>query len=132
MKKVVLLSSLLLICVIFVGIGVGYFSSKEKSDVVPEGYFAVFHGGCCEVTQSTYVYKIDNGHANMGFKYVNTVNTTESWGSTNWIIEIVDEGEVTWTDDVFKVAKEHGAYSYVIEDGEKYTIEEYMNRFLMN
>ena len=89
---------------------------------VPDGYIAVFNGGAGEITYSTYVYKIDNGQANYGFKYVNTINTTESWGSPNWNIKVVKTGTVDWTDDVFKVAEEHGAYSYVIYNGQNYTI----------
>ena len=94
----------------------------------------MFHGGSGEVTKSTYIYKIDNGHANMGFKYINTENHTESWGSSEWITKIVDEGEFDFTDGAFVVAKKHGAYSYVVEPGndKTYTIEEYQNRFIMN
>ena len=61
-------------------------------------------------------------------------NTTVSWGSPEWEIKITDSGEVTWTDDVFPVAKKHGAYSYVKipNDDKTYTIEEFQERFLMN
>ena len=57
-----------------------------------------------------------------------------TWGSPEWEIKITDSGEVTWTDDVFPVAKKHGAYSYVKipNDDKTYTIEEFQERFLMN
>jgi hypothetical protein len=107
---------------------------KPKGDNIPNDYIAIFNGGSEEITYSTYIYKIDNGQANMGFKYINTVNTTVSWGSPEWEIKITDSGEVTWTDDVFPVAKKHGAYSYVKipNDDKTYTIEEFQERFLMN
>jgi hypothetical protein len=87
---------------------------------IPEDYLAVFRG---DNSYSTYIYKIDNEHANMGFKYINTKGN-----------KVMKTGEVTWTDDVFKVAKDHGAYSYVKipGDSKKYSIEEFQNQFLMN
>ena len=107
---------------------------KPKGDNIPNDYIAIFNGGSGEITYSTYIYKIDNGQANMGFKYINTVNTTVSWGSPEWENKNTDSGEVTWTDDVFPVAKKHGAYSYVKipNDDKTYTIEEFQERFLMN
>lgn len=111
-----------------------FFIVKPKDNSIPEDYIAVFNGGAGEITHSTYIYKIDNDHDNMGFKYINTVNTTTSWGSPDWEIEVVKTGEVTWTDDVFKVAKDHGAYSYVKvpNDDKTYSIEEFQKIFLMN
>ena len=116
------------------------FNEKElkkdisQSAVIPEGYLFVFHGGRGKVTTSTYIYKIDNGQANMGFKYINTTNHPESWDSSNVIIKIVDEGEFDFSDGAFAVAKTHGAYTYVMEPGndKQFTIEEYQNRFIMN
>lgn len=80
------------------------------------------------------IYKENNGHANSDFKYINTENTTEFYGSSNWIIKITDKGTVTWTDDVFKVAYENNTYSYVQlpSDTKTYTIEEFQSMFLMN
>lgn len=130
MKKVILI--IIFLCVILVGV---YLVIRYKNNnEIPEGYIAVFNGGAGEIVYSTYVYKIDNGHANYGFKYINTVSTTVSWGSTEWNEEIVGRGKVDWTDDVFTVAKKNDAYDYVrIPNSTRtYTIEEFMTMFMMN
>ena len=94
----------------------------------------IIDGGAGEITYETYIYKKDNGHANSGFDYINVTNTTVSWGSSEWNSKITKRGSVQWTDDVFEVAKENGAYSYVtLPNSDKtYTIEQYMSMFLMN
>ncbi len=134
-KSLCFILGVVLILGVLIGIN-AYVQNDKKyvSDEIPEGYLFVFHGGSGEVTKSTYIYKIDNGHANMGFKYINTENHTESWGSANWVIKIVDEGEFDFTDGAFVVAREHGAYSYITEPGNEknFTIEEYQGRFIMN
>ena len=106
-------------------------ANKSK---VPSNYIAVFHGGVGEITYETYIYKDNNGHDNMGFSYINTTSTTKSWGSSEWNTRIDGRGSVTWTDDVFPVAKEHGAYSYVTipNSDETYSIEEFTKMFLMD
>ena len=104
------------------------------TDKIPDGYIAIFHGGVGEQTYETYIYKKDNGHDNSGFDYINVTSTTVSYGSSEWNSEITKRGSVQWTDDVFEVAKENGAYSYVtLPNSDKtYTIEQYMRMFLMN
>lgn len=91
-------------------------------------------GGVGEVTYSTYIYKIDNGQANYGFKYINTTNTTVSFGKDEWKVKITGRGEVSWTDNVFEVAINNNAYSYVILPGSDkiYSIEEFMGMFMMD
>ncbi len=124
--------------IIIISLLVGYIiytnKSKTESDLIPEGYISVFHGGVGEITYETYIYKEDNDHYNSGFSYINVTNTTESYGSNKWISKITKHGSVQWTDDVFIVAKENNAYSFVtIPNSDKtYTIEEYMKMFLMN
>lgn len=110
------------------------FIKSSDNEIIPDGYIAVFHGGVGEQTYQTYIYKIDNGQANRGFKYINVTSTTEFWGSPNWITEINDEGEFDWTDGAFIVAEKHGAYSYVTvpNNDEVYTIEEFQKKFIMN
>ena len=39
---------------------------KPKGDNIPNDYIAIFNGGSGEITYSTYIYKTDNGQANMG------------------------------------------------------------------
>lgn len=94
---------------------------------VPDDYIAVFHGESGTITYETYIYKRNNGRANSGFNYVNVTSSKENK-------KITKHGSVQWTDDVFKVAYENNAYSYVTlpNNNKKYTIEEYMKMFLMN
>ena len=72
--------------------------------------------------------------ANSGFNYVNVTKTTTHWGSSEWNTKITKSGSVQWTDNVFEVARENNAYSCVTlpNSNKIYTIEEYMQMFLMN
>lgn len=72
-----------------------------------------------------------SGQKNYGFKYINTTNTTTYWGSFKWKINITDNDEAMYLDEVFNVAKKNNAYSYVRlpSDNKIYTIEEYMKMF---
>ena len=132
-NKKVFLFVVILIIVIFI---VSYIIViiKKNNGKIPDDYIAVFHGGSGETTYETYIYKIDNGHANFGFDYINVTNTTKFWGSDEWDTKITQRVSVQWTDDVFGIAKENNAYSYVtLPNSDKtYTIEEFMKMFLMN
>ena len=107
---------------------------NTDNDKVPDGYIAVFHGGSGEITYETYIYKINNKQANSGFNYVNVTKTTTHWGSSEWNTKITKSGSVQWTDNIFEVARENNAYSCVTlpNSNKIYTIEEYMQTFLMN
>ena len=129
--KLIIIFIFVLILIIF---GLCFYFKYKNNGNVPDDYLAIFHGGSGEVTYSTYIYKIDNGHANYGFRYINTVNSTKSWGSSEWNVKVVGKGEVTWTDEVFSVAKKNGAYQYVaLPNSDKtYSIDEFQRMFLMN
>ena len=134
MKKKVIIGVSILLCVLLVMVcflAKNYSTGKET---ISTNYIAVFHGGVGEITYETYIYKINNGHANSGFKYVNVTSTTKSWGSSEWDSRITKKGKCQWTDDVFKIAKENNAYSYVtVPDNNKiYSIEEFEKVFLMD
>ena len=133
-KKLFCIFAILIIIVLVIGSIIYINKNKTNNDRIPDGYIAIFHGGAGEITYETYIYKKDNGHANSGFDYINVTNTTVSWGSSEWNSKITKRGSVQWTDDVFEVAKENGAYSYVtLPNSDKtYTIEQYMGMFLMN
>lgn len=125
------------VTVVFIAVVLLFLSLRHEvfyGDEIPEDYVAVFHGGSGELTYSTYIYKIDNGHANYGFEYINTTNTTKSWGSPEWEVKITDKGKFNWTDGAFTVAKKNNAYSYVKIPGDKktYSIEEFQGMFIMN
>ena len=133
-KRVIIIVSILMAIVVVCGIL--FFNKKEMvlPSNIPDGYIAVFHGGVGELTYSTYIYKIDNGQANYGFEYINTTNTTKSWGSSEWDVEITKKGKFDWTDGAFSVAKKNNAYSYVTRPGDDktYSIEEFQGMFIMN
>lgn len=133
MKKIrIAIISITFIILLFIG-GFVILNKRNDSDI-PENYVAIFHGGVGEKLYETYIYKIDNGHANYGFKYINVTKTTKSYGSSDWVYEITDKGEFDWTDGAFRVAQENGANSYVTlpNNDKKYTIEEFQRMFLMN
>lgn len=132
-----IITILVLVTVVFVSVVLFILSLRNEryfESGISEDYIAVFHGGSGEITYSTYIYKIDNKQANYGFRYINTTNTTKSWGSSEWKIKITDKGKFDWTDGAFIVAKENNAYSYVTIPGDKksYTIEEFKRMFIMN
>ena len=133
-KKIIIWIGVILVIVALIIGSIIYINNKQNNFKIPDGYISVFHGGEGEETYETYIYKNDNGHDNYGFDYINVTNTTVSWGSSEWNSKITKRGSVQWTDEVFEVAKENNAYSYVTlpNSEEIYTIEQYMNRFLMN
>lgn len=107
---------------------------KDISNSIPNDYIAIFHGGVGEQTYQTYIYKINNGQANFGFKYINVTSTTESLKSSKRKYKINNKGRFDWTDEAFTVAKKHGAYSYVTvpNDDKIYSIEEFKIEFIMD
>ena len=106
-------------------------NKQEENETIPSDYMFYFAGGNDKITYMTYIYKIDNNQDNYGFKYI---NTTKKEVDGKEIEEIVGKGEVSWTEDVFVVARKHGAYSYVQYNGlvNQYTIDEFQVRFLMD
>ena len=105
---------------------------SKDSNKIPDNYIAIFNGESGEITHQTYIYKINKNKENYKFKYINTINTTEHWGSSNWKIKIIKEGKIKSTDEVFEVAKNNNAYSYVTipNSDEKYIIEEYKKELI--
>ena len=134
-KKIFWLIMILIIIALMVSyILVTINKNNTDNDKIPDGYIAVFHGGSGEITYETYIYKINNKQANSGFNYVNVTKTTTHWGSSEWNTKITKSGSVQWTDNIFEVARENNAYSCVTlpNSNKIYTIEEYMQMFLMN
>lgn len=121
----------IIILLVIVGLG-GVFRFRYYSGNIPDNYVAIFHGGVGERVFETYIYKTKNNQDNYGFKYINVTATTKYYGSSEWESKITSRGRVAWTSDVFKVAKENSAYSYVtVPNGDKvYTIEEFKRIFI--
>ena len=90
-----------------------------------EDAIAIFHDS--NDINRTYIYKEDNGQANMGFRYINAIGHGKSY-------KIFSKGVFDFTDGAFEIAKEHGAYNYVTVPGNerKYSIEEFQSMFIMN
>lgn len=90
-----------------------------------EDAIAIFHDS--NDINRTYIYKEDNGQANMGFRYINAIGHGKSY-------KIFSKGVFDFTDGAFTIAKEHGAYNYVTVPGNerKYSIEEFQSMFIMN
>ena len=123
---------ILIIAVIAFIIVYNFIGKEEKLVEIPQDYIAVFNGGSGERTNSTYVNKLNNGLDNHGYKYINTTNTTKSWGSSEWNVEITSQGELTWQEEVFTIAEKNNAYSYVKipNDDNTYSIDEFKTMFI--
>ena len=133
-KRVITIVSILMVIVVVCGLFLFNKNDIYLLSEIPDGYIAVFNGGAGEITYSTYIYKIDNGQANYGFEYINTTNTTKSWGSSEWNVKITKKGKFDWTDGAFIVANKNNAYSDVTRPGDDkiYTIQEFKSMFIMN
>ena len=131
-NKLIIIILIVIISIFALGTYI-YFKYKSYNKI-PGNYVAMFKGGSGEIINTTYIYKIQNGQANYGYEYINVTSHTQSWGSSKWETNITGKGEVAWTDDVFIVAEKNGAYNYVVvpNSNDIYTIEEFMNMFLMN
>ena len=131
-KKVTIICLVIAVIILIIICANKFINRETTSGIIPDGYICVFNGGVGEVTYSTYIYKNKKYSDNYGFDYINTTNTTKSWGSSEWNQKITSRGTVGWTDEVFEIARKNNAYSYVEEKGKIYTIEEYGNRFIMD
>lgn len=123
-----------IVMVVLIVAGAAILLVKARASYIPNNYIAVFHGGVGEETRETYIYKVKNGQANLGFKYINVTSRTKSWGSSEWDSTVTEKGRFAWTDDAFAIAEKNGAYEYVTKpnDEKTYSISEFAERFLLN
>ena len=98
---------------------------KNSGKHFSEGAIAIFHDS--KDAYRTYIYKVDNDQANMGFSYINAIGHGKSY-------KIFSSGSFDFTDGAFKAAKEFGAYDYVTIPGDdkNFSIEEFQSMFIMN
>lgn len=91
---------------------------------VQDGYIAVLRGGAGERTYETYVYEMA-----VGYRYINTTSTTESWGSTRWNTVVDSYGYLNTKGEIVEVARDHNSCSFVTYPGDSrtYSIEDFMN-----
>ncbi len=94
---------------------------------IPDGFFAVFHGGVGEVCYMTYVY--DNGDGS--FDYVNVKSVTKSYGSAEWRDTVSAKKTADSVQELFDVAEKQGAYQYVTvgDEPDLYTVEEFRRMY---
>ena len=141
MKKYGIMVAVVLILIIAgVGVGTYFYVDSQKSQSTEEGntqnskLVATFHGGSSEKTYETEIYKDDNGHANMGFTYINYECSTKRWGSSEIVRTVTGRGAFTWTDGAFEIARKNNAYSYVTvpDSSRTYSIEDFQSIFIMD
>lgn len=120
----------ILICTIIIGFILLLYLNYQNNRNIPDNYIALFRGDeSSELSYSTYIYKIEDNDSKYNFKYINTTNTTVSWGNQKWQIKVTERGKVTRVEEVFEVAKKNNSYSYVLlpNDDKSYTVEEFKN-----
>lgn len=118
----------ILICLLIIGIIFLLYIKYPNNRNIPDNYIAVFRGDeSSELSYSTYIYKNEDNDSKYNFKYINTTNTTVSWGNPKWQIKVTERGKVTRVEEVFEVAKKNNSYSYVLlpNDDKNYTVEEF-------
>ena len=101
--------------------------NTNKNDI-PNGYIAVFKGESTDVVHTTYLYKEKKKKK---YSYINTITRLDRNDSSMWNEEILQQKKLKKKKDIFKVAKENEADSYVKyeKDGNIYTIEEFKKEF---
>ena len=97
--------------------------NSDKEYNLTDDYIAIFQGGSGEQAYKTYVFK------DIKYYYINVTSTTESWGSTKWNDVITKKGSAEDMDEIFRIAEENYANSFVLLPGDDkpYSIEEYKN-----
>lgn len=130
-KKVKLIVIVIIVVVVFGTLGFCLYLKYQNGNHIPDDYIAVVNSGVGEITYSTYIYKIDNGNDNYGFKYINTTNETSSWGSSEVKTKITGKGKVNWIADIFDIEKNNSGYSYIRlpNDNKIYSVEEFIMMF---
>ncbi|MBQ3435601.1 MAG: hypothetical protein IJH13_01120 [Bacilli bacterium] len=127
MKKNVWIIIIIAFIVLLSTVVIVLFNANENS--IPSGYIAVFKGESTDVVHTTYLYQ---GKKNKKkYSYINTITKLDHNDSSMWNEEVLEQKKLKKKKDVFKVAKENGAYSYVKyeKDGNLYTIEEFKKVF---
>ena len=76
----------------------------EKDYKLPDGWIASLRDGAGEIMYETYIYK-----EGTGYKYINVIAMTESWGATKWNNQFQSEGTCSTKDEVVKAAEKFGS-----------------------
>ena len=121
-KWIVLISFIIVINIVIISISL---HQDEKIEKIPDNYIAAFKAEDAETVKTTYLYQKKSGKK-IKYQYVNTIITTDPYDDTITQEKIVKTGKLKKKKDIFKIAKKHGAYSYVRikEDDNIHSIEE--------
>lgn len=120
---------LIIIILLLQGIMIFYSYHSKFDNIIPTNYQVVFKGETGEAVYSTYLYSKKKGKK-ISYSYINTNSTLSSYDSSLWNEEIINKGKLKNIDDIFSIAQENNAYSYVLfEDGKILSIEEFKKTF---
>ena len=81
----------------------------EKDYKLPDGWIASLRDGAGEIMYETFIYKDGTG-----YKYINIISVTESWGATKWNNKFQSEGTCSNKDEVLKAAKDFGSAGFMV------------------
>ena len=81
----------------------------EKDYKLPDGWIASLRDGAGEIMYETFIYKDGTG-----YKYINIISVTESWGATKWNNKFQSEGTCSNKDEVLKAAKDFGSAGFLV------------------
>ena len=132
MKKkyfIILITIVILISII----GMFFLISKnESSNEIPNDYIIVFKGENGQIVNTTYIYeKTEKKKKKIikTYKYINTISTYNGYDSSSWTEKVTKKGTLKKKNEIFKIAQENNANSYVkyLPENQIYTIEDFKN-----
>ena len=132
MKKkyfIILITIVILISII----GMFFLISKnESSNEIPNDYIIIFKGENGQIVNTTYIYeKIEKKKKKIikTYKYINTTSTYNGYDSSSWTEEVTKKGTLKKKNEIFIIAQENNANSYVkyLPEDQIYTIEDFKN-----
>ena len=80
-----------------------------KDYPIPDGWIASLRDGAGEIMYETFIYRDGTG-----YKYINVISITESWGATKWNNRFHSEGTSSTKDEVLKAAKNFGSAGFMV------------------
>ena len=81
----------------------------EKDYKLPDGWIASLRDGAGEIMYETFIYR-----EGTGYKYINVVAMTESWGATKWNNHFKSEGTCQTKEEVIKAAEAFGSAGFMV------------------
>lgn len=81
----------------------------EKDYKLPDGWIASLRDGAGEIMYETFIYR-----EGTGYKYINVVAMTESWGASKWNNHFKSEGTCQTKEEVIKAAEAFGSAGFMV------------------